>query len=347
MVVLVGKGGSDSPVQCIESERQALLSFKQGLESSNSLSSWTSNSSQEDCCSWEGISCDNKTNHVIELDLSAYQLGIRLTYLNLAQNPMTGTIPSQLGNLTSLSFLGLGSAYLYPNSTLIVSNFRWISRLSSLQNLRLSTVDFTATSDWLQSVKITRSLTSLDMEECEFSEVDTSSLSRITNSSNSLKSIYMESNTIHPTAIPWLLNLSSNLVDLTLMGNQIGGPLPNSFVNMTSLASLDLSFNGFEGEIPKSLGTLCNLNRLDLSHNKISGSLDNLLESQVNCPKNSTKILKLSDHNQLGRSVFPALEELDLHDNLLKGPLPYSLGQLPKLRVLHLENNLLSGPLCN
>ncbi|KAF3435978.1 hypothetical protein FNV43_RR23070 [Rhamnella rubrinervis] len=379
MGVLVGKGGSYSLVQCIESERQALLSFKQGLKDSNPLSSWTSNSSQEDCCSWEGISCDNKTNHVIELDLRAYQLGseispsllelkyleyldlsfnyfsripkfigslTRLTYLNLAQNPMTGTIPSQLGNVTGLRFLALGGTYIYPYITLTVSNFRWISRLSSLQNLRLSNVDFTTTSDWLQSIKITLSLTRLVMEECQFSEVDNSSLSHI-NSSHTVKAVSMQSNTIHPTAIPWLLNLSTNLVDLTLNRNQIGGPLPNSFEHMTSLSSLDLSSNGFEGEVPKSLGTLCNLKRLDLSHNKLSGTLGDLLESQVNCTKNFTEILKLSDHNQLGRSIFPALEELDLHDNLLEGPLPNSLGQLPKLLVLHLGNNLLSGPLPN
>ena len=174
MGVLVGNGGSYSPVQCIESEKQALLSFKQSLVVNEYLydpfSSWTSNSSQQDCCSWEGIGCDNKTDHVIVIDLVKWGLGseistsllelkylehlnlqgnnfssipsffgalTRLTYLNLETNPLSGTLPSQLGNLTSLSFLALGGTILYPNTIPTVTNFRWISRLSFLQKLRL------------------------------------------------------------------------------------------------------------------------------------------------------------------------------------------------------------------
>ncbi|KAF3435981.1 hypothetical protein FNV43_RR23073 [Rhamnella rubrinervis] len=364
--VLVGKGCSDSTMRCIESEKQALLSFKQSFvvkDGDYPLSSWTSNT---DCCSWGGISCDNKTNHVIQLVVRRRQLRseinpslvqlkylehlelpgnnlskipefigslTRLTYLDLSGNPISGTIPYQLGNLTSLSSLSLsGTRDNY--GTVTVSNFGWISRLSSLKYLEL--VNFTTTSDWFQSIQRTPSLTELFLSGCQLPEVDTSSLSHI-NPSNSFKSISMVFNTIHPTVIPWLLNLSSDLVDLTLNQNHIGGPLPNSFGNMPSLEYIDMHDNEFEGEIPKSLGTLSNLKSLDLSFNKLRGTLDNLLGSQVSC----------TTQNQLGGSVFPALEELYLDVNLLEGPLPSSLRQLPKLLVLSLGYNLLRGPLPN
>ena len=116
------------------------------------------------------ICCDNKANHVIGIDIVKWGLGseistsllelkylehlnlqgnnfssipsfigglTRLTYLNLETNPLSGTLPSQLGNLTSLSFLALGGTILYPNTILTVTDFRWISRLSFLQKLRL------------------------------------------------------------------------------------------------------------------------------------------------------------------------------------------------------------------
>ncbi|KAF3431799.1 hypothetical protein FNV43_RR26535 [Rhamnella rubrinervis] len=370
--VLVGQGSSYSPVQCIESEKQALLSFKQSLVVNqylyNPLSSWTSNSSQGDCCSWEGIGCDNKTNHVIVIDLVKWGLGsdisssllelkdlehlnlqgnnfiripnfigslTRLTYLNLETNPLSGAIPSQLGNLTSLSFLALGGTILHPNTILTVTDFRWISRLSSLQKLRLVFVNFTTTSEWFQTIKTIPSLEELYLYRCQLPEVDTSSLSHDMNLSNSLKSIIMSSNTIHPSSIPLLFNISSNLVDLDLGDNQIRGPLPNSFGNMTSLENIKLQDNQIEGEIPKSFGSLCNLRSLYLSNNNLSGTLDNLIGSQVSC----------SDQNQLGGPVFPALEELYLNDNLLEGPLPNSLRWFPNLVVLDLHNNLLTGPL--
>ena len=61
---------ADSKVRCIESKRQALLSFKQHLvDPSNRLPSWAGDG---DCCQWIGVVCNNLTGHVHELHLRSF-----------------------------------------------------------------------------------------------------------------------------------------------------------------------------------------------------------------------------------------------------------------------------------
>ncbi|PON97012.1 LRR domain containing protein, partial [Trema orientale] len=62
-------GNADSNILCIETEKQALLSFKRYLvDRSNTLVSWDE-SEEEDCCKWAGIVCNSITGHVSELRL--------------------------------------------------------------------------------------------------------------------------------------------------------------------------------------------------------------------------------------------------------------------------------------
>ena len=64
---------ADSEVRCIESERQALLNFKQDLtDPSNRLASWAAAASDVDCCDWSGVVCHNRTGHVLQLHLGTF-----------------------------------------------------------------------------------------------------------------------------------------------------------------------------------------------------------------------------------------------------------------------------------
>jgi hypothetical protein len=67
--------------KCHDHESHALLQFKKSFHINNSASlnplsypktaSWNSST---DCCSWDGIQCDDHTNQVIHIDLSSSQL---------------------------------------------------------------------------------------------------------------------------------------------------------------------------------------------------------------------------------------------------------------------------------
>ena len=87
----------DVQVRCIEREREALLSFKNGLiDEYGHLSSWQS----DECCEWYGVECSNATRHVIALRLigvaSRGKVGYsllklhHLTYLDLSWNDFGG-----------------------------------------------------------------------------------------------------------------------------------------------------------------------------------------------------------------------------------------------------------------
>ena len=69
----IGFCNGSAYVDCIESEKQALLRFKEDLtDPSNRLSSWNDDG---DCCTWAGVVCSNFTGHVLELHLGNPYIG--------------------------------------------------------------------------------------------------------------------------------------------------------------------------------------------------------------------------------------------------------------------------------
>ncbi|KAH7527940.1 hypothetical protein FEM48_Zijuj05G0019400 [Ziziphus jujuba var. spinosa] len=99
-------------MNCMESDREALIDFKNGLhDPANRLSSWKGSN----CCHWWGINCENTTGAVIAVDLrnpcptynyddesldSLRSLSF-LGYLNLSNNEFSGPIPNNDHMLTS------------------------------------------------------------------------------------------------------------------------------------------------------------------------------------------------------------------------------------------------------
>lgn len=130
------------------------------------------------------------------------------------------------------------------------------------------------------------------------------------------------------------------------------GPIPSSLGLLPSLRELDLDNNQFTGSIPLSFSNLVSLRRLHLSSNPLTATLNGLLMPLRSLPElallhaSSCQIQGASDTRRLWSSaftVFPSLEELDLHSNSIAGPIPpftdfARLSRLSKLSVLSVSS---------
>ncbi|XP_077233664.1 receptor-like protein EIX1 [Tasmannia lanceolata] len=321
-----------SVMGCVETEKQALIEFKNGLKDPmNRLSSWVDGN----CCNWSGVYCNEKM-HVIELylrnpyynnkgflsgklssslinlqyltylDLSLNDFGgtnvpefigsmKSLRYLNLDRSGFIGTIPWQLGNLSNLNFLNLQSI-LSPEGkpVLKVDSLKWLSHLSSLEHLNLGFIDLSQAGDtWVEVINMLPSLSNLSLVNC--------SLNRI------------------PSSLP-SFNLTS-LVYLDISINNFSSPIPNWLFNATGLGYLGLHDNHFHGYLPEGIGHLRNLSFLDLSINLLRGSIP------------------------LSVGNLSYLQILYLYQNQFDGLLPSSLGQLSRLVEINIASNFFHGDL--
>jgi LRR receptor-like serine/threonine-protein kinase FLS2 len=73
--------------------------------------------------------------------------------------------------------------------------------------------------------------------------------------------------------IPITINGLQDLAHLSFANNQLEGSIPESFGELVSLEYLDLSSNNLAGEIPKSLEVLQYLKYLNVSFNKLQGEI--------------------------------------------------------------------------
>ncbi|XP_050240935.1 receptor-like protein EIX2 [Quercus robur] len=321
-------------IRCMDSERDALLTFKGGFRSGlDRFSSWKA---EEDCCKWRGVGCDNVTGHVTKLDLHSPDPSDKLQgeisqsllhlpnvryldlsqnnfnnipipefigslqyieYLNLSNANFRGPIPSSLGNLSHLEYLDLsGNGF-----SLKAKNLNWVYGLSFLKVLDLSGVDLSSAEDWLDAINMLSSLVELHLFYCKLHKLP-QYLHHV--NFTSLKILDLSDNNFNSPIPDWLFEIGHSVVYLNLSICQLQGLIPDAFGNMTSLTYLDLSKNNLKGPIPLTLG---------------------LFQKEIQLNKSSS------------------LRELYLSDNQLNGSLEQSLVQLSQLVALNVARNYLEG----
>ncbi|GAB4846601.1 hypothetical protein Ancab_025607, partial [Ancistrocladus abbreviatus] len=206
-----------------------------------------------------------------------------LLILALLGNRITGSIPEEIGHISTLQELVLEDNLLggpLPDS---------LGNLTSLKRLLLSANNFTGTipETILQSEEPYRfdrwtsfygkipdfignwtKLNRLDMQGTSMEGPIPSSISMFKNLTELAISDLNGSSTVFPD----LQNLTS-LQYLILRNCLITGTIPTYIGQMTNLKTLDLSFNRLNGEIPSSLGNLDKLVYLFLTNNSLTGAV--------------------------------------------------------------------------
>ena len=272
-------------------DRAALMA----LFNSTGGASWTMNDnwgSTEPLGEWENVSTDSDG---------------RVIHLGLEENSLVGTLPDELGNLTSLEKLYLGVNALSGSIP---------ASLGSLTNLQVLSLYNNQLSGTIPNLGNLASLTLLSLYNNELRGQIPDSLGNLT--SLTLLSLYDNELT---GQIPDSLSNLDSLTHLYLSSNALSGTIPDSLGNLANLQSLYLSSNALSGTIQDSLGNLANLQSLHLWDNDLSGTIPDSLGNLAN------------------------LQSLHLSDNDLSGGLPTSLGNLTRLHTLNISNNNFDGPI--
>ncbi|KAK4607799.1 hypothetical protein RGQ29_001567 [Quercus rubra] len=304
----------------------------------------------KDCCTWDGVVCDNSTRHVIALDLSCSWLygsfpsnstlfllrHLRslnlagnyfdyslispefgrfqsLTHLNLSGSGFSGHIPYEISQLSSIVSLDLSLNHLLIKTPVWK---RVIGNLTQLRELLLDWTDMSSITPDSSMMNLSSSLTTLSLSWCQLQGTFDINIFRLP-CIQTLDLGYNPDLGYLPKS-----NWSSNSLKLlSLSSTNFSGELPDCIGSLKSLESLFLFSCNFTGRIPTSLGNLTQIIYLDLSYNNFNGLLP----------------LSIFD--------LPNLCFLDLRNNQLVGPLPNHVSGLNLLIHLFLSSNFLNGTL--
>ncbi|XP_047169232.1 probable leucine-rich repeat receptor-like serine/threonine-protein kinase At3g14840 [Vigna umbellata] len=221
--------------------------------------------------------------HLEEIDLTRNYLNgtipvawgsSKLRIISLLGNRLTGPIPKEIGNITTLESLVLEFNQFTGNITSDLGN------LSNLQRLHLTSNNFTG--ELPETLAKLTSLRELRLNDNNFSGRIPSFIQRWTN----LEILEIQGSGLSgpiPSEISFLHNLDDlRITDLT-NGSDSTFPQIN---NMTKLETLILRNCQISDELPPYLGSMTSINMktLDLSFNKLRGEIPETFEKLLSIP---------------------------------------------------------------
>jgi hypothetical protein len=237
-------------------------------------------------CLWYGVECVGESDYV-QLDGNA-----QVFQLNLTQNQLQGTVPTELTAFTGLFLLDLQDNAL--TGTLPVLSFSILRGLSLANNQLAGSIPS-------QLLEVNSELRALDLSNNSFY----SSIPPAIGAAINLRELRLDHNDLTGSIPPSIYALTS-LEDLHLNSNQLTGSLPDSFYNLHRLETLHLHENTLTGAISSQLAKLSHLELLSLNNNQLQGTVPDIFGNIL------------------------LLEELHLYDNALTGTMPNTVCELRK-----------------
>ncbi|GLJ42063.1 hypothetical protein SUGI_0871010 [Cryptomeria japonica] len=294
-------------IACPFPERNLLLDFKAAV-----VDEYNTLTSWHgfNCCTWRGVSCNLRTGHVSRLDLSGFNL--------------EGNISSSLFQLARLEHLDL-SHNLFKGKFSPPHN----RKLKSLTFLDLSFAGYenysSLDSVWEFYVSL-ESLSNLaSLEYLSLAEVNISASKEWGEAVGSL----------------------SNLQQLSMSDCGLGGQIPNSLLNLTSLLHLDLSDNYLSAHIPAWFENVTGrLLSLDLSWNEnLGGDISFIGQRKSSLSLTSIGLSMTAIKGRIPSAIWniSCLEHLRLSYTRIEGEIPASIGNLLSLQSLDLSDTRIEG----
>ncbi|CAN4082169.1 unnamed protein product [Withania somnifera] len=235
-----------------------------------------------------------------------------LLYLNLESNQFSGSVPSELGKLIYLQTLILSSNQLVGE---VPTSF---SELVNLTDFRINDNNFSGQiPDFIQNWK---QLTRLEMHATGLEGPIPSNISLL----NKLTDLRISDIGGPVQAFPSLSDIMG-LHNLVLRNCSLSGELPAYIWAMKDLQTLDVTFNKLVGEIPNNISARNMLTFVFLTGNMLSGDIpESILKNGINVD------LSYNNFTWQGPDRHACQENMNLYLNLYKSSAAVS----PLRRVL-------------
>lgn len=275
---------------CNADDKRALLRIKKAFNDAYVLSSWDA---ATDCCEWNNVECDGTTHRIVTL--------------NVPRGGLSGSIPSDVGDLPYLETI-----YLHKQPNLTGNIPRSLLKLKNLQYLTLSYNNLSGSIPGFLG----------DLTNLIFLDLSYNRLSG---------------------PIPSSLSNPPNLRSLRLDRNALTGSIPASLSHIQgSSPYLYLSHNQLTGEVPAALGDV-DFTYIDLSWNQLSGNPSALFGLN----KSAQQIYLARNMFEFNMSEMEPPQEsliaLDLNHNKIFGGIPAAMTGVTYLQIFNVSYNRLCG----
>ncbi|WVZ17175.1 hypothetical protein V8G54_010157 [Vigna mungo] len=278
--------------------------------------------------------------------------GKGLMTIDISSNSISGSIPSSIAKLSRVWVLLMGNNQLEGEIPIEFSNLMMLFVLDISQNRLFGSISHVNPSI----------LRVLYLQKNAFS----GSIPLRFFESPSLTTLDLRDNNFSGN-IPYTIDRLSELRVLLLGGNNFSGYIPVQLCQLQKITLIDLSRNKLKGSIPSCFNNISF--GLEENHDSsdhtvafstvfanipigsvINASVSLFMPSFDHQNENTNTIVEFVTKNNIYTYrgfILKKMTGLDLSCNMLRGSIPFQIGDLQKVRVLNLSHNYLSGSIPN